>query len=145
LHPTACGDSLCPAPFPRHGYHWHFDGFDLPCGAALLAQGCQNFPNQAFRFGRSAIGLQFHPEVTYQMICRWTTRGAERLNRPGARPAHEHLHGWFQHDRAVSHWLERFLPLWIKNALPAASKEASFLSRTASGPAPTEILTAAQI
>ena len=54
LHPTPNADDLCEARFPRHGYHWHFDGFDLPRGAALLAQGCGNFPNQAFRYGRGA-------------------------------------------------------------------------------------------
>ena len=47
----------------------------------------KDFPNQAYRYGRRAVGLQFHPEVTYHMMCRWTMRGAERLTRPGAQAA----------------------------------------------------------
>lgn len=44
-------------------FHWHGDTFDLPSGAIRLArsQGCEN---QAFQFGRSVIGLQFHLETT---------------------------------------------------------------------------------
>ena len=85
----------------------------------MLASGEGDFPVQAYRYGRNAVALQFHPEVTYQMMCRWTTRGAERLTRPGARPRHEHLDGWFQHDGAVSAWLRAFLAAWSVDALPA--------------------------
>ena len=111
--PTAAADGLCAARFPRCVYHWHFDGFDLPHGAQLLARGGADFPNQAFSYGAEAIGLQFHPEVTYAMMCRWTTRGAERLSRPGAQPRHRHLEGWFQHDAGVANWLAAFLPAWL--------------------------------
>jgi GMP synthase (glutamine-hydrolysing) len=115
LAPTPDADRLCAAPFPRCVYQWHCDGFELPRGAALLASGAEDFPVQAFSFG-AAIGLQFHPEVTYAMMCRWTTRGAERLSRPGAQPRQRHLEGWFQHDRAVADWLAAFLPVWLAGA-----------------------------
>jgi GMP synthase-like glutamine amidotransferase len=44
-------------------FHWHGETFELPSGAIRLArsQGCEN---QAFQFGRSVIGLQFHLETT---------------------------------------------------------------------------------
>ncbi|MGD1038572.1 MAG: glutamine amidotransferase [Roseiarcus sp.] len=113
IAPTPAADRLCAAPFPRHVYHWHFDGFDLPRGAELLASGGADFPNQAFSFGAEAIALQFHPEVTYAMMCRWTTRGHERLSRPGAQPRQGQLDGWFQHDRGVANWLGAFLPVWL--------------------------------
>lgn len=42
--------------------HWHGDTFDLPPGAVHLATGAL-YPNQAFRWGPTAWGLQFHLEV----------------------------------------------------------------------------------
>jgi GMP synthase-like glutamine amidotransferase len=44
-------------------FHWHGETFDLPSGASLIAKsdGCAN---QAFQFGKSVIGLQFHLETT---------------------------------------------------------------------------------
>jgi GMP synthase (glutamine-hydrolysing) len=119
LHPETAGDALCSEPFPRCVYQWHSDGFDVPAGAELLATGGADFPNQAYRYGKSAVGLQFHPEVTYHMMCRWTLRGAERLTRPGAHSRPRHLDGWFQHDGRVAAWLEAFLPAWLDGALGA--------------------------
>ncbi|MBV9909170.1 MAG: glutamine amidotransferase [Hyphomicrobiales bacterium] len=124
IEPTLAGDLLCLAPFPRTVYQWHSDGFDLPEGAELLAVGGTNFPNQAYRYGRHAVGLQFHPEVTYHMMCRWTHRGAERLTRPGALSRPEHLGGWFQHDGRVAAWLEAFLPAWLEGRLAEFSPKA---------------------
>jgi GMP synthase (glutamine-hydrolysing) len=42
--------------------HWHRDTYDLPPGAAQLAAS-DRYPQQAFRFGRRAYGLQFHVEI----------------------------------------------------------------------------------
>jgi len=123
ISPTPEADLLCGAPFPRHVYHWHCDGFELPRGAQLLARRDGDFPNQAFAFGSRALALQFHPEVTYAMMCRWTIRGAERLNRPGAQQRPDHLEGWFRHDRAVALWLEATLPLWLEGALALAQTQ----------------------
>jgi GMP synthase (glutamine-hydrolysing) len=51
-------------------FQWHGCTFDLPVGAVRLAQS-ELFPNQAFRFGRAAYGLQFHLETTAEMIDAW--------------------------------------------------------------------------
>lgn len=51
-------------------FQWHHDSFDLPHGAVLLASS-PACPHQAFRFGATAWGLQFHPEVTEQIIRDW--------------------------------------------------------------------------
>ena len=72
IRPTAAGLALCPD-WPDHVYHWHREGFELPAGAELLAEG-SDFPVEAFQSGH-AFGFQFHPDVTYAMMHRWTTRG----------------------------------------------------------------------
>jgi GMP synthase-like glutamine amidotransferase len=49
---------------------WHGDTFELPQGAVLLASSPQA-PNQAFRWGERAYGVQFHLEVTAEMAREW--------------------------------------------------------------------------
>jgi GMP synthase (glutamine-hydrolysing) len=58
---------------PTTFFHWHSEAFDLPTGAEWLAWSelCRH---QAYRFGRHAYGLQFHPEITPEMIEDWTTQ-----------------------------------------------------------------------
>ena len=121
VKPVAGADDLCAAPFPRHVYQWHCDGFELPEGAQLIAEGGGDFPSQAYRYGDKAVGLQFHPEVTYQMMCRWTVRGEEKLRLPGAQPRDSHFDGWRRHDPAVAAWLRAFLPAWLAGALPQSA------------------------
>jgi GMP synthase (glutamine-hydrolysing) len=50
--------------------HWHRDTFDLPEGAELLASTslCRN---QAFRYGKSVLAFQFHPEASTKNFERW--------------------------------------------------------------------------
>ena len=115
LRATANGEKLVDtfgSPWPSTVYQWHREGwFDLPKGCEPLAEG-EDFRHQAFRIGDKAWGLQFHPEVTYAMMCRWTVRAHERMATPGAKPRHEHLSGWFEHDPAVRRWLDGFLDHW---------------------------------
>jgi GMP synthase-like glutamine amidotransferase len=49
---------------------WHSDTFAIPADAVRLASS-PACPNQAFRYGTNAYGLQFHPEVTAQMVAEW--------------------------------------------------------------------------
>ena len=61
-------------------FQWHHDSFDIPGGGVLLASSTA-CPNQAFRVGDSAWGLQFHPEVTESIIrdwCAWDHSTAAR-------------------------------------------------------------------
>jgi len=53
-------------------FQWHHDSFDIPAGGVLLASSAA-CPHQAFRMGKSAWGLQFHPEVTEQIIRDWSS------------------------------------------------------------------------
>ena len=59
-------------------FQWHSDTFSLPKGAVQLASSplCRQ---QAFRFGTSAYGLQFHAEVTEAMIRSWIQANTAEL------------------------------------------------------------------
>jgi GMP synthase (glutamine-hydrolysing) len=119
IHPTEHGNRICDCRFPNHVYQWHREGFDVPCGAVLLASG-QDFEAQAFRYRDKAYGFQFHPEVTFATLCRWTFLTRERMAEPGARPRHRHIEGWFRHDGAVARWSGAFLRRWLALGQPDA-------------------------
>ena len=59
--------------------HWHGDTFDLPQGATNLAYS-DHYVNQAFTWGKRALGLQFHPEVTAQGLENWFIGHASEIN-----------------------------------------------------------------
>ena len=79
--------------------------------------------------GRAEIGdypiCQFHPDVTYAMMHRWTTRGTARLELPGARPWHQHFADRARYDVAERAWLKRFLDGWLAQVPAAAMSEAA--------------------
>jgi GMP synthase (glutamine-hydrolysing) len=123
LIPTQAGRALeerWGVPWPGNVYHWHREGFDCPTGAQTLASG-DDFPTQAISVGTSAFGLQFHPEVTHAMMCRWTVRASERLALPGAQDRARQIEGRYMHDPQVVRWLDVFLDHWLgMPARPAA-------------------------
>jgi GMP synthase (glutamine-hydrolysing) len=99
---------------------WHGDTFSLPDGAVLLASS-PAYPNQAFRWGRSAYGVQFHLELSREMAEEWTQLPAyaEALDRvlgPDSSAAlvdklAEHADELRQHGRRLfERWLELFAP-----------------------------------
>ena len=112
IRPTPAGLSLVD-PWPEQVYQWHREGFDLPAGTELLAEG-DMFQVQAFRFGRS-FALQFHPDVTHLMMHKWTTQGHERMSMPGARPRDTHFADRAVYDYTARAWLGAFLERWIGN------------------------------
>jgi GMP synthase-like glutamine amidotransferase len=56
-------------------FHWHGESFSLPAGAEWLAES-ELCGRQAFRHGSNLYGLQFHPEVTPEIIRMWCREDA---------------------------------------------------------------------
>lgn len=96
----------------QYVYHWHGEGFELPHKAVLLASG-KTFKNQAFRYGKSAYGVQFHPEMTGELMQRWIERGTEQLSLPGAQSKTEQLRKQALYGQQGEKWLNTFLPSWL--------------------------------
>jgi GMP synthase (glutamine-hydrolysing) len=92
---SAFGAAVYPGPRPEYGMHqiattpdarldplfrqvparaqvfqWHGETFDLPIDATPLAES-RGYANQAFRLGHRAYGLQFHLEVTADLLAKW--------------------------------------------------------------------------
>jgi GMP synthase (glutamine-hydrolysing) len=141
IHPTREGLAIADK-WPSHVYEWHREGFDLPPGAVLLATGDTYFPVQAFRYGPAAFAIQFHPEVTYAMACRWTVRGHERLDLPGAKPRSQHFADRAAYDFAVRAWLTGFLDHWLHSGPPVERTDAAkrALRRVSAGMSSAETL-----
>ena len=98
--------------WPKMIYQWHREGFSLPSGATLLAWG-EEYPNQAIRVGENAYGVQFHAELTFAMVHRWTIKGAHRFCLNGAQDRDRHIEGRYLYDADVRRWLVDFLRLWV--------------------------------
>jgi GMP synthase (glutamine-hydrolysing) len=111
IRPTPAGLAVVEA-WPERVYQWHREGFDVPPGAELLAEG-DTFEVQAIRSGR-AFALQFHPDVTHAMMHRWTTRGDDRMELPGARPRQTHFDDRAVYDYSARAWLGVFLERWLR-------------------------------
>ena len=104
-----------------HVYQWHLEGFELPQGAIKLAEG-KVFPNQAFRYGKAAYGVQFHPEMTREMLEKWTTNGAHMLTRPEAQSPEEQFSQHAVYAIAMEKWLKGFLSLWLGDVAIASEQ-----------------------
>ena len=66
------------------GFHWHGETFTIPAGATRIASSAW-CANQGFALGKH-LGMQFHVEMTLEMIREWGRRGREEIdaaNSPG--------------------------------------------------------------
>ena len=114
---------------------WHGDTFSLPDDAVLLASS-PAAPNQAFRWGRHAYGVQFHLEVSRTMAEEWAGVPAyadalDRVLGPGSAPAFvEQLGGRAEEMRAHG---RRMFDSWLDLvAGRAAAESATALPRLSS-------------
>jgi GMP synthase-like glutamine amidotransferase len=58
-------------------FQWHHYTYALPATATELAR--SERARQAFTIGQRAWGIQFHAEVTREMIASWAVEGADQL------------------------------------------------------------------
>jgi GMP synthase-like glutamine amidotransferase len=72
-------------------FQWHFDTFTAPPGATVVAE--TDMGPQAFIAGRS-LGLQFHPEVTPEIMDEWVRVYPHELEAEGVDP-----HGLLEETR----------------------------------------------
>lgn len=106
ITPTAEGRRWLPQPL--HVTQAHFQQFDLPTGATLLATG-ENCVNQAFRYGERVYALQFHPEVTVGILRRWQDEIGDDFDAPGAQTRDEQDALAARHDARQHDWFVGFL------------------------------------
>lgn len=90
-------------------FQWHFDTFTRPPGATVVAE--TDVGPQAFVAGRS-LGLQFHPEVTTEIMDDWVRVYRHELDGDGVDPdallEETHRLANASRDNAM-HLFERFL------------------------------------
>jgi GMP synthase (glutamine-hydrolysing) len=112
--------------WPDRVHQFHREGFGLPVGATLLAEGAaETFPNQAFVYGGSAFAIQFHIELTTAMVNRWTSMIAQRAAAPGKQDRELHFEGRALHDWQTAAFLDAFLDLWLSRDARNPGREAA--------------------
>jgi GMP synthase (glutamine-hydrolysing) len=100
LTAEAAGDPLfAGGPERFAAFQWHSYTFDLPPGGVPLARNSVGL--QAFRIGDSAWGIQFHAEVTREIVKGWLAS-----DRTGRRIDLAPMERWARGGRALA---DRFL------------------------------------
>lgn len=113
IQPTADGTELFGGiEPPLTFYQWHQEGFELAPEMVPLAEG-GNFGIQAFGYGQRTYGLQFHPEVTQEMIDRHLDQAAHMLECPGAQSRSQILEEYKRSTSSTAQWIDRFLEIWL--------------------------------
>jgi GMP synthase (glutamine-hydrolysing) len=104
LTPAGLADPVLGVLPPRtDSFQWHSYTFGLPEGASELARSAAC--SQAFRVGERAWGLQFHAEVTLEMVRAWATEDGHELPVPAAdflAETEERITGWNEHGRRLA-------------------------------------------
>ncbi|MHB0866030.1 MAG: type 1 glutamine amidotransferase [Thermoleophilia bacterium] len=94
-------------------FQLHGDTFELPAGAVRLA-GNDIYDNQAFRVGKRVYGLQFHVEVSEDLVRGWTGEYCDYMTGAGASPGDvlDNLHDRSERLRPIAaQVIRRFLDL----------------------------------
>lgn len=93
----------------QNGFSWHGDTYKLGEGCDRLITGTF-YHEQGVKFGEKVYGVQFHPEVTEEVIQAWYMRDIQNNCLPEcAKPMHETLKEAKEHLPPVHVWLEKFI------------------------------------
>jgi GMP synthase (glutamine-hydrolysing) len=116
LTPEAAGDPLfASGPERFDTFQWHSYAFDLPPGGVPLARNPVGL--QAYRIGDSVWGIQFHAEVTREIVEGWLAS-----DRTGRRIDLAPMEQWARVGRALA---DRFLDVAARRprrGRPAATR-----------------------
>ena len=96
---------------PARMLQWHCEGFDLPDDCTLLATGSL-FPNQAFRHGTKTIGVQFHPEVTAEVLVCWHQQHLASTSANEDKRIKQ-LKDCVQYASETDAWCDEFMRKWV--------------------------------
>ncbi|MAF32020.1 MAG: hypothetical protein CMF60_07415 [Magnetococcales bacterium] len=92
-----------------NGFSWHGDTYKLGEGCDRLITGTF-YHEQGVKFGEKVYGVQFHPEVTEEIIRAWYMRDIQAGTLPEcAKPMHETLEEAAENLPPVHAWLEKFI------------------------------------
>lgn len=91
---------------------WHSAGFELPAECEHLARSSL-FEYQAFRHSSNSYGLQFHPEVTSDLLRHWQLRHrTAKAAWLGPVDRCRHRIDSFRFNSTVTNWFSDFLYQW---------------------------------
>ncbi len=111
LHLETAADPLFGAELEgAHVFQAHGDTYSLPKTAQQLASGAV-YHQQAAKFAENQYGVQFHPEMTEEVIARWYQSNLDRGREfpPGTPDMAGMLLHARRHLPQVHGWLERLL------------------------------------
>ena len=92
-----------------NGFSWHGDTYKLGEGCDRIITGSY-YHEQGVKFGEKVYGVQFHPEVTEEIIQAWYMRDIQAGTLPEcAKPMHETLEDAKRYLPPVHTWLEKFI------------------------------------
>ncbi|MEM7445381.1 MAG: type 1 glutamine amidotransferase [Pseudomonadota bacterium] len=109
---AAVNDPVFKGAEPSPQMQWHYDTFDLPDGAVLLATNdfCRN---QAIRVGRAHYGLQFHSEADPAIIASWLAEGTKEAERAQPGCVDEIHKGMAAHADRAPVFASQLIDAWI--------------------------------
>lgn len=93
-----------------HFYQWHSETFAIPSDAVHLAEN-DAFQGQAFSYQGNTFAIEFHPEMTFEMVSDWSTSegGSAKIGLRGAQCHEEQMACYGRYADGSANWLNYFI------------------------------------